>query len=224
LGKYFTIKNQHMKYTEYTFEHFDSASGAHKVQKWIDGPSVDFLDYTVNKNKNYQLSYYDAKSLVFNFIRNQERDRVLDIISNSFSLNPADFWDALLDYNINSNQKATIMELSKFLLDKGHYPNLKQTVSLLMLNCDELNKLLTESKGDFKFSELNFDEYLRVLNSLSKEQLDTLELLGFKRNSEWDITMKTLKEHTPSLTYRRSKSLFWDDPFFMPRTSLLSLL
>lgn len=223
-----------MKYTEYTFEHFDSASGAHKVSKWVDGPSVDFLDYTVNKNKKYHLSYYDTKSLVFNFIRNkdqEEQKRIIDILNNASGLNAVDFWDSLLDYNINSNHKDLILELAKFLLDKEHYPSLKQTISLISLNSEEVNNLLKDSKRNFNFSELNFDDYFRLLNVLTKGQLEFLEELGFKRNQEWDITMKTLKEQT-SLNYRKPRLLgslplfdnFCDDSFFRQRYNPLSLL
>ena len=184
-----------MKYTEYTFEHFDSASGAHKVQKWIDGPSVDFLDYTVNKNKDYQLSHYDANSLVFNFVRGDNSKRIFDIISSTKNMNSTDFWDALLDYNFNSNQKDKLLEFSKFLLDNNLLMSPKQAFHLVKVGCSELNTLLEASGVVLNFDELNFNDYCYKLDGLTEEQLNLLSKLGFKRNSEWDTTIKTLKDN-----------------------------
>lgn len=184
-----------MKYTEYSFEHFDNINGVNKVQKWIDGPSVDYLDYTINKNKNYRLSYYDIKSLVFNFIRNNDKERVIDVIKNSVDVNSNYLWDTLLDYNIHSNHKDSIIEFSKFLLENNLYPSLSQTISFISLNCEEFNSMLKLKERNFNFGEPSFDEYSKLISSLNKEQLDLLESIGFKRHQEWDITIKTLKEN-----------------------------
>lgn len=72
------------------------------------------------------------------------------------------------------------------------------------------------------------------MGSLNDEQLNVLERLGFKRNPEWDTTVKTLRENELLGTSRhrldyipRTPPLLdyylWDDPFFRPmgRLSLL---
>lgn len=222
-----------MKYTEYNFEHYDSSTGVNKVKKWIDGPTVDYLDYTLNKNKNYRLSQYDIKALVFNFIRNNDRDRVIDILKNIPDTNPVYWWDSLLEYNLNSSHKTAIFELAKTLIDRELYPSINQVVILIALNCDDINTLLKESKRDFKLGEPNFDEYFNIVNYLSNDQFAILESLGLKRNSDWDITIKTLKDNnmTGIKNTRRYKlntypfiDTFFEDSFLRPLNNPLYLL
>lgn len=205
-----------MKYTEYTFEHFDSASGAHKVQKWIDGPSVDFLDYTVNKNKDYKLSYYDLKSMVFSFVRGEETKRIFDILSSTKNLNVQELWDVVLDYNFNSNHKDKLIELCKFLLDNKLLMSPKQAFSLVSIGCSELNTLLETSEITLNFDELTFDEYFNKLENLNEEQLGLLSKLGFKRNKDWDTTLKTLRENNLLGNFRNNYPLpeWFDSPFY----------
>lgn len=211
-----------MKYTEYSFEHFDS-SGVNKVQKWIDGPSVDYLDYTVSRNNNYRLSYYDLKSLVFNYVRNNERNRVFDILKNSTDLNYNYIWDILLDYNINSTHKSAIVELAKFLLDNKFYPTINQLILIVSLDCEDMNTLIKSYSEDFHLTDLVFEEYLKLIGPLNTSQTELLEAVGFKKNNDWDTTIKTLKENNMvgvknSRRYKNSWrspiDYFWDDKVY----------
>lgn len=228
-----------MNYTEYTFERFDPATGTKKVRKWIDGASVDFLDYTVNKNKDYQLSLFEIKSLVFNFMRGEDTERILGILSTA-KLNCEDLWNVLLEYNIHSNHNEKIIDLAKFLLNNNLLPNFKQTISLIAMESEELNKLLTEVKRDLKFSELKFNDYCTLVGTLKPEQMVILETLGFKRNPDWDTTINTLKENNVKtssydrlpVTYNYPRLNFFDtffeDPIFnspfISRPRMLSIL
>lgn len=191
-----------MRFTEYTLEHFEpGGNGYNKIHYWIDGPSIDFLDYTVNKNKEYKLSPYDIKTLVFNFLTDKNQDRVIDIIANTHEIDQKSMWEAILSYSFNSNMRPHLIRLGKYVLQKKCYPTLTHAIKIIASKDEELINMLTDCKTDFNFSELKFSTYVDIVSNVKSKDLEILERLGFKRVEDWDTTIKTLRENNVNLKH-----------------------